>query len=110
MPDTYHVFLRHAKFYYEALRQMNKLYREGGDAVTRILTAFDLEWQNIEHAYQWVFENAPDDYKAAILCCYYLMQGSHSIYRKPRAEIRWLERRLKQHSHKMKIDGSIPFG
>ncbi len=93
MPNKYQAFLRIAKFYYEALRRMNKLYREGGDAVTSALPAFNLEWQNIEHAYQWVFENAPDDYKAAILCCYYPDAGALILnYRQnPQQRIKWLK-------------------
>jgi hypothetical protein len=93
MPDKYQAFLLHAKFYYEALRQMNKQYREGGAAVTYILPTFDLEWQNTEHAYQWVLENGRDDYKVAILCCYYPDAGALILnYRQnPQQRISWLE-------------------
>ena len=92
-PSQYQAFLRYAKHYYQALRQMNNLHKEGNDAITSALSIFDVEWPNIQHAFQWLLENIREDNKAAILCCYYPDLGVFILRNRQNLQQRmtWLE-------------------
>ena len=85
---------RHATHYMAVLAAVGKLYQEGGAALTRSLTVFDLEWGNIQTGHAWVkaqgFETDDEVNRLAIA---YASAGAYllALRQHPRERIRWLE-------------------
>jgi tetratricopeptide (TPR) repeat protein len=85
---------RHATHYKDVLAAADKLYREGGEALTRGLALFDLEWSNIQAGHDWIAAQvieADDD--VARLGMSYPDAGLYLLYLRqpPRERIRWME-------------------
>jgi tetratricopeptide (TPR) repeat protein len=96
----------HAAHYETVLRSANGLYSQGGQAIKRGLSMFDLEASNIQAGQAWAEALANEDEAAAELCHAYPSAGIHLLNLRlhPRQQIRWCEpalavaRRLKKHS------------
>lgn len=93
MPSAKEAGLRHAAHYKDVLASADDLYRKGGEALTRGLALFDLEWDNIRTGQAYSAEFAPTDNDAAQLCSNYSAAGVYclNLRQHPRDQIRWLQ-------------------
>jgi hypothetical protein len=75
-------------------RASRGLYEQGGEALTRGLALFDLEWDNIQAGQAWAAAHAEGDETAARLCITYPDAGAYglNLRQHPREWIHWLER------------------
>jgi tetratricopeptide (TPR) repeat protein len=87
---------RHAKHFCSTLKQANALYEQGGEAVARGLTLYDLELANIEAGQAWVDTHAGEVDSAAELCIEYSDAGVEMLLLRQHAReyIRWQESAL----------------
>ncbi len=85
---------RHAAHYKDVLAAADTLYLEGGKALARGLTLFDLEWGNIQAGHVWVAaQDVEADKDAARLGIAYPDAGVYvlNLRQHSRERIRWLE-------------------
>lgn len=87
---------RHASHYLRVIRDADKLYIQGGEALKRGLDLFDLEWPNIQTGQAWAEKYSNEDNSAASLCGNYPNDGLHllNLRRYPSERVRWLEAAL----------------
>src|SRR5262249_38210857 len=88
--------LRHAEHYQSVIEEAGSHYEQGGEALTRGLALFDLEWANIEAGQAWANRNAADVSRALELCDDY-PSGCYNILplrQHPRQRTSWLETAL----------------
>lgn len=87
---------RHASHYLRMIREADKLYLQGGEALKRGLVLFDLEWPNIQAGQGWAEKHAREDNVAASLCNDYPSAGAHLLHilQHPGERIRWLKSAL----------------
>jgi len=86
----------HAAHYLGVTGVADKLYRMGGEGVTRGLALFDAEWANIQAGQAWVAAHADKDDEAARLCNVYPAAVFYFLIlrRHPNERIEWLEAAL----------------
>jgi tetratricopeptide (TPR) repeat protein len=84
---------QHSAHYRDVLAAASKLYEEGGEALTRGLVLFDLEWKNIQTGQAWATQQSGMDDEAAQLCIGYSerVMGVLSLRQHSRESIDWLE-------------------
>jgi tetratricopeptide (TPR) repeat protein len=85
---------RHVMHYKDVLADAKRLYKEGGAALLRGLTLFDLEWSNIEAGHAWVAAQGVEaDEEVARLGMIYPEVGHYVLFLRLHARewIRWLE-------------------
>lgn len=87
---------RHASHYLSVLREADKLYEQGGEALKRGLVQFDLEWLNVQSGFAWAKKHASENDVAALLCSDYPQAGIYMLDLRlhPRERLRWLESAL----------------
>jgi tetratricopeptide (TPR) repeat protein len=92
----------HAIYYREVLARAGALYLEGGDKITKGVSLFDLERQNIDSGQDWASANADGEQAVTHLSMgyYYAAYDLLSLRLYPREVIRWLEISLKA-AHKL---------
>ena len=83
----------HAVYYLDVLWSVHRFYEQGGEAITRGLSLFDLEWENIRIGHTWALANSDANDDAAALCIGYPDAGVHvlDLRQHPHDRIRWLE-------------------
>lgn len=86
----------HAAHYETVLRTANGLYSQGGQAIKRGLSMFDLEASNIQAGQAWAEAHSDNDEDAAMLCNIYPSAGTElfKIRLHPRERIHWCEAAL----------------
>jgi tetratricopeptide (TPR) repeat protein len=86
----------HAAHYLSVLQATGELYEQGGEAITRGLALFDLEWRNIQAGQSWAENQPGENDAAASLCSYYPNAGVYilDLRQHPREKILWLEAAL----------------
>lgn len=87
-------YKRHATHYKDVLAAANDFYFQGGEALARGLTLFDLEWANIQAGHNWVVEQGVErDEDVARLGMTYPDAGINllDLRQHPRELICWLE-------------------
>jgi len=96
MPSLRQAQLLHATHYIDVLGAADDLYGKGGEALTRGLALFDLEWLNIQVGFDWAATNVEKDKATAQLCDDYPNAGVHvlALRQHPHVRIRWLEAAL----------------
>ncbi len=84
---------RHAEHYLKVLNSADDLYLTGSGNIPRGLALFDLEWANIQLGQAWAALHAPENDKAAIICCDYPHAGRYCLVLRqhPRDQIKWME-------------------
>jgi hypothetical protein len=82
--------LRHAKQYLGVLHSAAELYGEGGEALMRGLSLFDLERGNLQAGQSWVAAHSGEGREVARLCSAYSGRGSRILNLRlhPREQIR----------------------
>src|SRR5262249_16960473 len=68
-----------ARHYETVLREADRLYDQGGDAVQSGLNAFDSAWANIQVGLEWVESRADEDNETAALSLAYQIAGPHLL-------------------------------
>jgi tetratricopeptide (TPR) repeat protein len=87
---------RHATYYLNVLRESDRLYKQGGEAIKSGLALFDLEWRNIQSGQSWAEKQSSESDTAASLCDDYPDAGAYLLVlrRHPREQIYWREAAL----------------
>src|SRR5215475_4053551 len=90
MYDSNEVHLRHSSHYLNVLSEAVRAH------ITKGLQVFDLEWPNIELAYQWVSKYARFNEEAARLTIAYATCQFDLLHLRlhPQQQIRWIEKSL----------------
>ena len=93
MPTHYEAQLRHARFFWFALKSAGDLYKRGGGNIVSAFRAFDVEWNNVSAGQAWAAATAESDYAASLYCCYYPDVGMYllDLRQHPTERIDWLE-------------------
>lgn len=88
--------MRHSAYYLEVLAAAGELYLKGGEAITRGLALFDLEWRNIQVGQAWANRQSGENDTAVALCNAYPDAGIYvlDLRQHPREKISWLEAAL----------------
>jgi tetratricopeptide (TPR) repeat protein len=73
--ERYVAAKRHAEHYKEVLRDIGKMYGEGGESLRKALILFDKEADNIRTGRSWAELNCDRDEEAARLCIAYAVSG-----------------------------------
>lgn len=97
MPTLRDAYLRYSRHYGSVLRLINDFYMRGGEAAGRGLALFDLNWANINAAYDWSERHSYIDKDAAWLCAYIPHVGADVLDLRQNLfqRIHWLEAALK---------------
>ena len=87
---------RYARHYEQVLDSANALYLRGGEFVVAGLALFDMEWDNIQAAWNWLVGLIHEDESFALWCCQYSLKGAYCLQlrRPPDQRIRWFEMAL----------------
>jgi hypothetical protein len=79
MPSLHEAQLRHASYFLELLREADKNYYIGHDALKHGLKLLDTEWGNIQVGQAWAKEHSSQDDIAATVCINYPYWGAHIL-------------------------------
>lgn len=71
--------LRRARHYLELLKECDRLYYQGGDALVRALDLIDREWANIQAAQTWVERFSCEASDETVLCSDYPYRGAYVL-------------------------------
>jgi len=93
MAGLYDAHRRHAEHYRTVLLTADRLYQQGGDALTEGMRLLDLESSNIQRGRAWAEMHAPNNDPAAVLCSEYQMLGAYlfDLVEHPSQRKVWLE-------------------
>jgi len=85
-------YLKHASHYMEVMEITDRLYQGGGDKMLQGLRLFDLEWENIRSAQDWISGHSGDSNQIAELEMSFPNASVYCLNLRlaPRQRIKWL--------------------
>ncbi|MBL8171651.1 MAG: tetratricopeptide repeat protein, partial [Acidobacteria bacterium] len=91
---TYHQ--RHAEHFLIVLKEADRLYLQGGEAIRAGLALYDREWSNAQAAWAWITEHTETIPRALELCSEYPNASTYFAYlrQNPLEQIGWRETAL----------------